>query len=176
MCVPLDFWHHFTSSPTAMHCEAAKYQTGMLEEKVHLDQLIAVLYFSFMLIFLASSPQLKPAEREDSVFFSCHAINSYGEGRGLIQLTVQGNWCLNRCVTCCAISSLYWQKQHKHVLFLHRTLGALPSPLYLNSLPSVDCLSFTPQSPQTPLSWRCEKWKTAVWISGGRKDLMETVS
>lgn len=36
-------------------------------------------------------PQLKPAEREDSVFFSCHAINSYGEGRGLIQLTVQGN-------------------------------------------------------------------------------------
>lgn len=35
--------------------------------------------------------QLKPAEREDSVFFSCHAINSYGEGRGLIQLTVQGN-------------------------------------------------------------------------------------
>ncbi|KAG7282683.1 hypothetical protein CRUP_017609 [Coryphaenoides rupestris] len=28
-------------------------------------------------------------ERGDSVFFSCHAINSYGEGRGLIQLTVQ---------------------------------------------------------------------------------------
>lgn len=24
------------------------------------------------------------------MFFSCHAINSYGEGRGLIQLTVQG--------------------------------------------------------------------------------------
>lgn len=40
--------------------------------------------------------QLKPAEREDSVFFSCHAINSYGEGRGLIQLTVQGNhFCIN---------------------------------------------------------------------------------
>ncbi|KAF3847712.1 hypothetical protein F7725_020740 [Dissostichus mawsoni] len=36
--------------------------------------------------------QLKPAEREDSVFFSCHAINSYGEGRGLIQLTVQDTW------------------------------------------------------------------------------------
>lgn len=34
--------------------------------------------------------QLNPAERGDSVFFSCHAINSYGEGRGLIQLTVQG--------------------------------------------------------------------------------------
>uniref|UniRef100_A0A673B0U6 Down syndrome cell adhesion molecule like 1 n=1 Tax=Sphaeramia orbicularis TaxID=375764 RepID=A0A673B0U6_9TELE len=36
-----------------------------------------------------STLKLKPAEREDSVFFSCHAINSYGEGRGLIQLTVQ---------------------------------------------------------------------------------------
>lgn len=35
-------------------------------------------------------PQLKPADRGDSVFFSCHAINSYGEDRGLIQLTVQG--------------------------------------------------------------------------------------
>lgn len=34
--------------------------------------------------------QLKPADRGDSVFFSCHAINSYGEDRGLIQLTVQG--------------------------------------------------------------------------------------
>lgn len=28
--------------------------------------------------------------REDSGFFSCHAINSYGEDRGIIQLTVQG--------------------------------------------------------------------------------------
>uniref|UniRef100_A0A8C2FH97 Down syndrome cell adhesion molecule like 1 n=1 Tax=Cyprinus carpio TaxID=7962 RepID=A0A8C2FH97_CYPCA len=36
-----------------------------------------------------STLKLKPAERGDSVFFSCHAINSYGEGRGLIQLTVQ---------------------------------------------------------------------------------------
>ncbi|KAJ3589441.1 hypothetical protein NHX12_010286 [Muraenolepis orangiensis] len=36
-----------------------------------------------------STLQLNPAERGDSVFFSCHAINSYGEGRGLIQLTVQ---------------------------------------------------------------------------------------
>lgn len=45
-------------------------------------------FISFMFAVL---PQLKPAEREDSVFFSCHAINSYGEGRGLIQLTVQGN-------------------------------------------------------------------------------------
>uniref|UniRef100_A0A8C9PY88 Cell adhesion molecule DSCAML1 n=1 Tax=Spermophilus dauricus TaxID=99837 RepID=A0A8C9PY88_SPEDA len=33
--------------------------------------------------------RLKPADRGDSVFFSCHAINSYGEDRGLIQLTVQ---------------------------------------------------------------------------------------
>lgn len=37
------------------------------------------------------TPQLKPADRGDSVFFSCHAINSYGEDRGLIQLTVQGS-------------------------------------------------------------------------------------
>uniref|UniRef100_A0A8D3D5M7 DS cell adhesion molecule like 1 n=1 Tax=Scophthalmus maximus TaxID=52904 RepID=A0A8D3D5M7_SCOMX len=36
-----------------------------------------------------STLKLNPAERGDSVFFSCHAINSYGEGRGLIQLTVQ---------------------------------------------------------------------------------------
>ncbi|XP_063799678.1 cell adhesion molecule DSCAML1 isoform X4 [Pseudophryne corroboree] len=36
-----------------------------------------------------STLTLKPAERGDSVFFSCHAINSYGEDRGLIQLTVQ---------------------------------------------------------------------------------------
>lgn len=45
----------------------------------------------FISFVFAVLPQLKPAEREDSVFFSCHAINSYGEGRGLIQLTVQGN-------------------------------------------------------------------------------------
>lgn len=45
----------------------------------------------FISFTFAVLPQLKPAEREDSVFFSCHAINSYGEGRGLIQLTVQGN-------------------------------------------------------------------------------------
>ncbi|KAK2099531.1 Down syndrome cell adhesion molecule-like protein 1 [Saguinus oedipus] len=38
----------------------------------------------------AGGLQLKPADRGDSVFFSCHAINSYGEDRGLIQLTVQG--------------------------------------------------------------------------------------
>lgn len=31
-----------------------------------------------------------PTVREDSGFFSCHAINSYGEDRGIIQLTVQG--------------------------------------------------------------------------------------
>lgn len=108
--VPLDLWHHCASSPIAMHCEAAKYQTGMVEEKVQLDHLIALLYtislHKEMFIFLAFSPQLKPAEREDSVFFSCHAINSYGEGRGLIQLTVQGNRCLNTCMKCCAISSL----------------------------------------------------------------------
>lgn len=31
-----------------------------------------------------------PTVREDSGFFSCHAINSFGEDRGIIQLTVQG--------------------------------------------------------------------------------------
>ncbi|XP_041090779.1 Down syndrome cell adhesion molecule-like protein 1 homolog [Polyodon spathula] len=36
-----------------------------------------------------STLRLKPADRGDSVIFSCHAINSYGENRGLIQLTVQ---------------------------------------------------------------------------------------
>ncbi|XP_038657399.1 Down syndrome cell adhesion molecule homolog isoform X1 [Scyliorhinus canicula] len=33
--------------------------------------------------------QITPTVRGDSGFFSCHAINSYGEDRGLIQLTVQ---------------------------------------------------------------------------------------
>lgn len=34
--------------------------------------------------------QIMPTVREDSGFFSCHAINSFGEDRGIIQLTVQG--------------------------------------------------------------------------------------
>uniref|UniRef100_G3TN36 Cell adhesion molecule DSCAML1 n=1 Tax=Loxodonta africana TaxID=9785 RepID=G3TN36_LOXAF len=42
---------------------------------------------------VVSTLKLKPADRGDSVFFSCHAINSYGEDRGLIQLTVQGIHC-----------------------------------------------------------------------------------
>jgi hypothetical protein len=37
-----------------------------------------------------TAPQILPSVREDSGFFSCHAINSYGEDRGIIQLTVQG--------------------------------------------------------------------------------------
>ncbi|KAM9498556.1 cell adhesion molecule DSCAM-like isoform 2-T2 [Salvelinus alpinus] len=36
-----------------------------------------------------STLQIRPTVREDSGFFSCHAINSYGEDRGIIQLTVQ---------------------------------------------------------------------------------------
>ncbi|XP_030648150.1 Down syndrome cell adhesion molecule a [Chanos chanos] len=36
-----------------------------------------------------STLQIYPTLREDSGFFSCHAINSYGEDRGIIQLTVQ---------------------------------------------------------------------------------------
>lgn len=36
------------------------------------------------------SHQIMPTVREDSGFFSCHAINSFGEDRGIIQLTVQG--------------------------------------------------------------------------------------
>ena len=40
-----------------------------------------------------------PTVREDSGFFSCHAINSFGEDRGIIQLTVQGTpeKTLHRC-------------------------------------------------------------------------------
>lgn len=52
--------------------------------------------------FVPFSLELKPAEREDSVFFSCHAINSYGEGRGLIQLTVQGK---RPCAKACTVPS-----------------------------------------------------------------------
>uniref|UniRef100_A0AAR2J4L7 Cell adhesion molecule DSCAM n=1 Tax=Pygocentrus nattereri TaxID=42514 RepID=A0AAR2J4L7_PYGNA len=36
-----------------------------------------------------STLEIYPTLREDSGFFSCHAINSYGEDRGIIQLTVQ---------------------------------------------------------------------------------------
>ncbi|TRY91082.1 hypothetical protein DNTS_014515 [Danionella cerebrum] len=36
-----------------------------------------------------STLQIYPTIREDSGFFSCHAINSYGEDRGILQLTVQ---------------------------------------------------------------------------------------
>ncbi|XP_029434880.1 Down syndrome cell adhesion molecule isoform X2 [Rhinatrema bivittatum] len=36
-----------------------------------------------------STLQILPTVREDSGFFSCHAINSFGEDRGIIQLTVQ---------------------------------------------------------------------------------------
>ncbi|XP_048853649.1 LOW QUALITY PROTEIN: Down syndrome cell adhesion molecule homolog [Brienomyrus brachyistius] len=36
-----------------------------------------------------STLQILPTVREDSGFFSCHAINTYGEDRGIIQLTVQ---------------------------------------------------------------------------------------
>ncbi|KAF4797064.1 hypothetical protein TURU_077828 [Turdus rufiventris] len=39
-----------------------------------------------------STLQILPTVREDSGFFSCHAINSYGEDRGIIQLTVQDSW------------------------------------------------------------------------------------
>ncbi|XP_029105293.1 Down syndrome cell adhesion molecule homolog [Scleropages formosus] len=38
---------------------------------------------------VVSTLQILPTVREDSGFFSCHAINSYGEDRGIIQLTVQ---------------------------------------------------------------------------------------
>uniref|UniRef100_A0A8C7X880 Cell adhesion molecule DSCAM n=1 Tax=Oryzias sinensis TaxID=183150 RepID=A0A8C7X880_9TELE len=38
---------------------------------------------------VVSTLQIMPTVREDSGFFSCHAINSYGEDRGIIQLTVQ---------------------------------------------------------------------------------------
>ncbi|XP_065117105.1 Down syndrome cell adhesion molecule a isoform X1 [Paramisgurnus dabryanus] len=36
-----------------------------------------------------STLQIYPTMREDSGFYSCHAINSYGEDRGILQLTVQ---------------------------------------------------------------------------------------
>ncbi len=45
--------------------------------------------FSKLISFLCLH-QIMPTVREDSGFFSCHAINSFGEDRGIIQLTVQG--------------------------------------------------------------------------------------
>lgn len=44
-----------------------------------------------MTVNRCSPLQIMPTVREDSGFFSCHAINSFGEDRGIIQLTVQGN-------------------------------------------------------------------------------------
>lgn len=46
-------------------------------------------FISKLLSFLCIH-QIMPTVREDSGFFSCHAINSFGEDRGIIQLTVQG--------------------------------------------------------------------------------------
>lgn len=46
-----------------------------------------------------------PTVREDSGFFSCHAINSFGEDRGIIQLTVQGA-CSFRKETALAVQPL----------------------------------------------------------------------
>lgn len=39
------------------------------------------------------SSQILHTVREDSGFFSCIAINSYGEDKGIIQLIVQGKVC-----------------------------------------------------------------------------------
>nr|6ZR7_AAA Chain AAA, Down syndrome cell adhesion molecule [Homo sapiens] len=50
-----------------------------------------------------STLQILPTVREDSGFFSCHAINSYGEDRGIIQLTVQEE-----------LENLYFQGSHHH--------------------------------------------------------------
>lgn len=131
------------------------------------------LFVSLTFLFQPFSLQLKPAEREDSVFFSCHAINSYGEGRGLIQLTVQGN---HSCINACTVPSpLYIDKSYTNPLF------PLSIQMCLSFGATFSCFILTPsllnpQSPQTLQSWRCEKWKIAVWISGGHRDLMETVS
>lgn len=91
---------------------------------------------------LCSCSQLNPAERGDSVFFSCHAINSYGEGRGLIQLTVQGTVSLSYTVhmlhteiNCGYILTVQWRNiseclqlvKSSHLFsfsYAHRTTGS----------------------------------------------------
>lgn len=78
--------------------------------------------------------QLKPADRGDSVFFSCHAINSYGEDRGLIQLTVQGT------LTCPPA--------------LSPSPGPRDPQLSCPLLSHLYSSSITAQSPLTPQSWR----------------------
>ena len=53
-------------------------------------QLLAYSILLDKMDFCLLYTQILPTVREDSGFFSCHAINSYGEDRGIIQLTVQG--------------------------------------------------------------------------------------
>lgn len=113
----------------------------------------------FVLLTFLSLPfslQLKPAEREDSVFFSCHAINSYGEGRGLIQLTVQGN---HSCTNACTIQSpLHTDKNLSALPYFHRQLFSFWCCLHYSASFLFFIFSlFNPQSPQTLQSWRCEK-------------------
>lgn len=67
-----------------------KYKSG---EKILQPQTVSVAPDAMLLRernFFLLHTQILPTVREDSGFFSCHAINSYGEDRGIIQLTVQG--------------------------------------------------------------------------------------
>lgn len=51
---------------------------------------LVLLLLSQQLLMHLSHTQILSPGRGDSGFFSCHAINSYGEDKGIIQLTVEG--------------------------------------------------------------------------------------
>lgn len=97
------------------------------------------LFVFLTFLSVSFSLQLKPAEREDSVFFSCHAINSYGEGRGLIQLTVQGN---HSCTNACTIPSPLHTDKLSVLSSFHPQLSFFMLSLICFFLPLLPLLSF----------------------------------
>lgn len=91
-----------------------------------------------------------PTVREDSGFFSCHAINSFGEDRGIIQLTVQGRTDPPKCSENRSITEVLLRVNH---------VGRLPASQSRRILPR----------------WRSEKWRTEPLRCDGPWGLMATV-
>lgn len=138
---------------------------GLLPDGLFLYILLRIL----TLFCLRRCSQLNPAERGDSVFFSCHAINSYGEGRGLIQLTVQGT-----STTCCTCLTHFFnlrEHQVRHGTFMWK--NAVDSNLNLR--PYDISLRHT-QNHQIPLNWKWGRWRTGAWTCAGSRGSMETAS
>lgn len=146
----MDWWHFHYASLLPIQCTVSPYIPNRHGGEnnshqatspspscaLHILLLHKESFLTLIFPFLPFFLQLKPAEREDSVFFSCHAINSYGEGRGLIQLTVQGN---RSCIHASIVPvPFYIDKSYMNLLFPLSTQTLFwwcLLLLYLTSLP-----------------------------------------